>query len=123
MRGTTMVAIARTLWSAVVVASRALWGVIIVAVMAAFAVTGYVYYDIHNACRVGNFRIVQDDKEFAPAGRVVCGDRKGFFWVQVDGDDSFVTMSLGTDDPFNKRFEFPGNGAYLDGNKCEREDR
>jgi hypothetical protein len=54
-----MVAIARTLWSAVVVASRALWGVIIVAVMAAFAVTGYVYYDIHNACRVGNFRIVQ----------------------------------------------------------------
>jgi hypothetical protein len=49
--------------------ARTLGGVVVVAVMAAFAVTGYVYYDIHNACRVGDFRIVQDEKEFAPVPR------------------------------------------------------
>ena len=65
---------------------------------------------------------MQDEKEFAPAGRFFCGDRKGFFWTEVGGDDSFVTISLGMDDPFNKRFEFPGNGIFLDGHKCELED-
>jgi hypothetical protein len=71
----------------------------------------------------GDFRIVQDDKEFTPTGRIVCGDHKGFFWTEVGGDDSFLTISLGRDDPFKKRFEFRGNGVYLDGNQCELEDR
>jgi hypothetical protein len=104
LRG-TIVAITRTLWRWVVVIVRGVWGVVVVAVMAAFVYTGYAYWDLHNACRVGQFRIVQDKKEFAPAGRVVCGDRKGFFWTEVGGDDSFVMISVGTDDPFPKRFE------------------
>ena len=65
----TIVAIAHTLWKWVVVVVRPVWRVVAVAVMAAFVYTGYLYYDLHNACRVGHFRIVQDDKESAPAGR------------------------------------------------------
>ena len=116
----TIVAIAHTLWKWVVVVVRPVWRVVAVAVMAAFVYTGYLYYDLHNACRVGHFRIVQDDKEFAPAGRVMCGDRKGFFWTEVNGDDSFVMISVGTDESA-PRFEFPGNGIFLDGHKCELE--
>ena len=101
---------------------RAVWRVVAVAVMAAFVYTGYAYWDLHNACRIGDYRIVQDEKEFVPSGKFVCGDRKGFAWHEVGGDDMFVTISVGTYDPFHKRFEFPGNGIFLDGHKCELED-
>ena len=38
---------------------------------------------------------------------------KGFFWTEVNSDDSFVMISVGTDESA-PRFEFPGNGIFLD---------
>jgi len=67
MRG-TIVAITRTLWKWVVVVVRAVWRVVAVAVMAAFVYTGYVYYDLHNACRLGNYASCRTRRSSHPLG-------------------------------------------------------
>ena|SRR2546429_1550292 len=63
-----------------------------------------------------------DDEMYIAVTRVHCGKFEGIVWKQMNGDKQF-TRFYGTKPKDRKRFKVIDGEVYLDGKKCEAEDK